>query len=92
MTETTAKKGMVHYKNGLSKTDFDFGFLKDINYDDKRTLKEVVETLFNLGKGYEKEIEAMKMKLDFVEKENLELKNEVKKLSDDINDLTGGSL
>lgn len=46
MTETTAKKGMVRYKKGHSKLEFEFGFLNEINYDDKRTMKEVVETLF----------------------------------------------
>ena len=36
MTRTTAKKGMVEYKKGHAKEDFDFGYLSDINYDDKR--------------------------------------------------------
>ena len=59
MTRTTAKKGMVEYKKGHAKEDFDFGYLSDINYDDKRELKEVVETLFSKIKGLEKQIDVL---------------------------------
>jgi predicted nucleic acid-binding Zn-ribbon protein len=47
MTETTAKKGMVKYKKDHAKESFDFDYLQEINYDDKRSLKQVVETLFS---------------------------------------------
>ena len=59
MTRTTAKKGMVEYKKGHAHEDFDFGYLSDINYDDKRELKEVVETLFSKIKGLEKQIDVL---------------------------------
>lgn len=73
MTETTAKKGMVKYKNGHSKLEFDYGFLNEINYDDKRQLKEVVETLFGKIKGLEELNkyleETFKNRIDQLEKE-----------------------
>ena len=73
MTETTAKKGMVRFKKGHSKLEFEFGFLNEINYDDKRTMKEVVETLFNEIKSL-KELnksldENYKNRIDQLEKE-----------------------
>lgn len=62
MTETTAKKGMVRVKTGHTKNDFDFKFLKDINYDD-RELGVVIETLFNnmkkMEERFNKKYEAM---------------------------------
>jgi hypothetical protein len=57
MTELTAKKGMTRYKSGHSKNDFDFAFLNDINYDDKRKLVDVIEALFGKIKALEESIE-----------------------------------
>jgi hypothetical protein len=72
-TETTAKKGMVKYKKGHSKLELDYGFLNEINYDDKRQLKEVVETLFGKIKELEKLNksleETFKNRVDQLEKE-----------------------
>jgi hypothetical protein len=59
-TETTAKKGMTQYKNGYGKNDKDWGFLHEINYDDKRALKEVIETLFGKLEKSEKAVEDLK--------------------------------
>ena len=64
MTETTAKKGMVRFKKGHSKLEFDFGFLNEINYDDKRSMKEVVETLFNEIKSLKDEVSKIKVDRD----------------------------
>jgi len=61
MTETTAKKGMTRYKKGHSKNEFDYDFLQSINYDDKRLLKEVIETLFNVNKSLGEKINEMKI-------------------------------
>lgn len=73
MTETTAKKGMVRYKTGHSKNDFDFDYLSSINYDDKRTLKQVIETLFTENKNLNEKIETAEKefseKLDSLKKE-----------------------
>ena len=73
MTETTAKKGMVRFKKGHSKLEFDFGFLNEINYDDKRTMKEVVETLFGKIDKLENLVKELsiqhKDKVDQLEKE-----------------------
>jgi hypothetical protein len=55
MTKTTAKKGMIEFKTGHAKLDFDYDYLQSINYDDKRKLKEVIETLFNVNKELGKE-------------------------------------
>ena len=38
MTRLTAKKGMMEYKSGHGKEDYDFAYMKDIPYDDKHTL------------------------------------------------------
>lgn len=76
MTRTTAKKGMVEYKKGHAKEDFDFGYLSTINYDDNRELKEVVETLFSKNKSLEKQIDVLTTAL------NEKVDMEVKKLQD----------
>jgi len=60
MTKTTAKKGMVEFKNGHSKLDHDYGYLQEINYDDKRLMKEVIETLFSVNKSLGKDIKDIK--------------------------------
>lgn len=74
MTETTAKKGMVRYKIGYTKSEFDFDYLQSINYDDKRTLKVVVETLFRENANLKKEM----AELDKENKDSMtKLKNEV---------------
>ena len=57
MTETTAKKGMTRYKSGHSKNDFDFAFLGEIHYDEKRKLVTVIENLFGKITEIEKKIE-----------------------------------
>jgi hypothetical protein len=59
MTETTAKKGMVRFKVGYSKSEFDFGFLSSINYDDTRKLKQVIETLFTENTNLKEQITTM---------------------------------
>jgi hypothetical protein len=76
MTKTTAKKGMIECKTGHSKNDFDYDYLQSINYDDKRKLKEVIETLFSVNTSLAKEIDDMKLDRDkFIESYN-ELKEE----------------
>lgn len=61
MTELTAKKGMVRYKTGHGSKDFDYGYLDEINYDDKRKLKQVIETLFTDNKRLVKELDNYKI-------------------------------
>lgn len=57
MTETTAKKGMVKYKTGFSKNDFDYDFLSQVNYDESRKLVSVIEALFGKIKSLEEAID-----------------------------------
>lgn len=56
MTETTAKKGMTRYKTGYSKSDFNYDYVASVNYDEKRTLKQVIETLFNENKSLKEKL------------------------------------
>jgi len=44
-TELTAKKGMIHYKSGHGKLDFDYAFIKDILYDGEITLDELLNKI-----------------------------------------------
>jgi len=88
MTETTAKKGMLKYKKGHSKNDFDYGYLQEINYDDKRLMKEVIETLFSVNKSLGKEIEQIKLdRAEFMVKYN-ELKKEHDRMLKDVKALS----
>lgn len=64
MTETTAKKGMVRFKSGFSKNDFDYDFLSQVNYDDSRKLVNVIEALFGEIKSMKETINAMKVDRD----------------------------
>jgi TolA-binding protein len=45
MTKTNAKRGMIQFKSGLSKESFDYGFVKDANYDDGLSVYNVVAEL-----------------------------------------------
>lgn len=64
MTRTTAKKGMVEFKIGYAKDDFDFGYLSAINYDDNRKLVQVIEALFGKLEKLDGEIERVKQERD----------------------------
>ena len=92
MTETTAKKGMVRYKNGFTKNDFDYDFLDKINYDDKRTLKEVVETLFREIKTLKEENTQIKMDRDEFMKKYQTLEIEHDRMLNDVKSLKTFSL
>ena len=88
MTKTTAKKGMIECKTGHSKLDYDYVYAQEVNYDDKRKLKEVIETLFSVNKSLEKEIEQMKVdrdefmvKYNTLNEEHDRMLNDVKALS-----------
>ena len=88
MTKTTAKKGMVECKTGHSKNDFDYVYAQEVNYDDERKLKKVIETLFSVNKSLEKEIEQMKVdrdefmvKYNTLNEEHDRMLNDVKALS-----------
>ena len=63
MTKKTAKKGMVECKIGFSEKDFDYAYLQSINYDDKRLLKDVIETLFKVIENQEKKFLAVEENL-----------------------------
>jgi hypothetical protein len=76
LTKTTAKKGMSEYKAGFGKNDYEYGFLNVQNYDEKRYLKEVIETLFGKIDKLEKILEGVIVDRDkFIEQYN-ELKKE----------------
>jgi len=72
MTKKTAKKGMVEHKVGFSEKEFDYNYLQSINYDDKRLLKDVIETLFKVIENQEKKFLAVEenLKQNIVELEN----------------------
>lgn len=72
MTETTAKKGMTRFKTGHGKNDFDFDYLQALNYDDKRTLKQVIETLFTEIKRLKEEVELKDKEIVEMSKKNYE--------------------
>lgn len=76
MTKKTAKKGMVEYKVGFNDRDFDYSFLQSINYDDKRLLKDVIETLFKVIENQEKKFlaaqEEIQKSISELEKRNQE--------------------
>lgn len=64
LTKTTAKKGMSEYKTGFGKNNYEYGFLNVQNYDEKRYLKEVIETLFGKIDKLEKALEEAKLDYD----------------------------
>lgn len=76
MTKKTAKKGMVEVKVGFNERDYDYNYLQSINYDDKRLLKDVIETLFKVIENQEKkflaEQEEVKKSILELEKKNQE--------------------
>lgn len=74
MTKLTAKKGMVKYKVGHGKEDFDYAFLEDIPMNkDLISLKTVLETITNQVR------DEFKLEVDKLREEHL---NEVKVLNE----------
>lgn len=91
MTETTAKKGMVRVKTGHTKNDFDFKFLKDINYDD-RELGVVIETLFGNIKSLKEEIANLREDCETFKKAFDTLKNEHDRMLLDVKNMKTSTL
>jgi len=85
-TELTAKKGMIHYKSGHGKLDFDYAFIKDILYDGEITLDELLnkiveeydekqsEWVRNLSEKFDKYKEMTDSKIEKLEKEIAQMK------------------
>ena len=91
MTETTAKKGMVRVKTGHTKNDFDYAFLKDINYDD-RELGVVIETLFGNIKALKEENTKLREDCEAFKKDYETLKDEHDRMLLDVKSMKTSTL
>ena len=74
MTKLTAKKGMMKYKIGHGKEDFDYDFMCNIPYDEHTKLSDVLKTI------KEDLRDEFQRKTAELEEENRQMKNELNTL------------
>ena len=77
MTKTTAKKGMLQFKSGHGKEDFDYNFIKDIPYGGSdKTVDEIIKGFMSeLETDYKRRLEKMNEHIDKLENELTTLRN-----------------
>ena len=85
MTETTAKPGMIRYKEGHTKDTFKYGYLEDIPYNASVSVRNIIKGLESSDKNIELENKSLKEELN-KQKIKQEAQDEViKKLIDQVN-------
>jgi hypothetical protein len=86
MTRTTAKKGMLEYKAGHSKDQFDFDYLANLPYNEKILVKHLIDKLNDADYDNNKLIVALKEQVDtqdsLIKSLSLELENAKKSIKE----------
>ena len=82
MTRTTAKPGMIEFKDGYSGKDFKYGYIEDIAYNDKLSIRNVVKGLEAKDKALELENKELAEKISKLEQENAIMEKKISKLDE----------
>ena len=87
MTKTTVKKGMLTYKSGYGKDDFDYNFIEEMAYNEKILVKHLVHKLNDADEKNEKAITKLNDELVETNKINQALRDELDTLKETVNQL-----
>lgn len=85
-TRTTAKRGMVEYKVGDGRDKFDYGFIEELDYNDKLTVKALIQALDQNTEKAHEYIAHLEKRLKQAEAKNDALERSVRLLADEIKD------
>jgi predicted nuclease with TOPRIM domain len=80
MTETTAKKGMLKFKKGFNKTDFDYDYIENIPYNDTISVRNLIKGLQAEDMNIKLENKELKEKLQEALKHNSRLDQKIDSL------------
>jgi hypothetical protein len=87
MTETTAKQGMLWYKKGYGKNDFEYAYLEDIPYNANLSVRNLIKGLQAEDKNLKLENEVLKKQLIEVSKSNATLDEKLKLLETTVEEI-----
>ena len=92
MTKTTAKKGMLSFKSGYGRDEFDYDYIAEIAYNEKILVKHLVQKLNDADDDNKKLIVALGNEVESLQAKNEALSKDLNALKETVNQMLSVNL